>query len=81
MARGTQQSQVINYMARYGWITPMVAFQELGITKLATRVSELRKDGFRIRGERVKVKNRFGEEVTVMRYCLDPDAAPRTAAV
>ena len=38
-------------MTVFGSITPMDAFSDLGITKLATRVSEMREEGVSIIGE------------------------------
>jgi hypothetical protein len=42
----TQSEKIIDYIERFGSITPMEAFMDLGITKLATRVSEMRKKGY-----------------------------------
>ena len=41
----TQREQILQYIKDFGSITPMEAFSDLGITKLATRVSEMRKEG------------------------------------
>lgn len=68
----TQRERIIDYMVKFQTITPMEAFADLGITKLSTRVSEMRADGIVIIGERVSSKNRFGEKVSFMRYRL-PD--------
>ena len=35
----TQREQILLYLHTFGSITPMEAFADLGITKLATRVS------------------------------------------
>lgn len=67
-----QQQRIIEYMVEFGSITPMEAFADLGITKLATRVSELIADGYIIKKERVKAKNRYGDAVNFTRYSL-PD--------
>ena len=63
-----QGERVIEYIKRFGSITPMEAFSDLGITKLATRISELRKEGMEFNKEFIKSKNRFGEKVHYMRY-------------
>ena len=63
-----QGERVIDYIKRFGSITPMEAFSDLGITKLATRISELRKEGMEFKKEFIKSKNRFGEPVHYMRY-------------
>ena len=41
---------------------------ELGITKLATRISELRRDGEKIEKRYVTGLNRFGEKIQYMEY-------------
>lgn len=63
-----QGERIIKYIERFGSITPMEAFSDLGITKLATRISELRKTGMEFEKEYIKSKNRFGEPVHYMRY-------------
>ena len=52
----------------FGSITPMEAFMQYGITKLATRVSELIRQGERISKEPAEAKNRYGQTVRFMRY-------------
>ena len=69
----TQCEQIIDYLHRFGSITPMEAFADLGITKLATRVSEMRKDGREFNIETVKSTNRFGKTVRYAKYSLKDD--------
>ena len=66
----TQCEQIIDYLHKFGSITPMEAFADLGITKLATRVSEMRKDGREFKIETVKDINRFGKTVHYAKYSL-----------
>ena len=68
----TQKEQIIDYLQRFKTITPMEAFGDLGITKLATRISEMRKEGMEFNIETVKRKNRFGKTVWFCRYSLLP---------
>ena len=70
----TQHARILEYMTRWGWITPLTAWSELGITKLATRVSEMKKEGIGFQSEFVEVRNRFGEAVRVKRYRLNEEA-------
>jgi len=63
-----QGERILKYIDTHGSITPWEAFQELGITKLATRISELRKDGEKIEKRYVSGINRFGEKITYMEY-------------
>ena len=66
----TQRDAILNYINEFGSITPMEAFADLGITKLATRISEMRKDGMSFKIETVRVKNRYGKDVHFARYSL-----------
>ena len=67
----TQKDEIERYIREHGSITPMDAFNDLGITKLATRVSEMKRDGIRIIGELEKGKNRNGKKVQFMRYRME----------
>ena len=64
----TQREAIIDYIDEFGSITPMQAFADLGITKLATRISEMRKDGMNFKIETVSVKNRYGKSVSYAKY-------------
>lgn len=66
----SQRERIMDFMKKNGSITPMDAFAELGITKLATRISEMRADGIEINGVMEKSKNRFGEPTHYTRYSL-----------
>lgn len=46
----------------------MEAFSDLGITKLATRISEMRRDGIEFDQVWECSKNRYGDDVRYMRY-------------
>ena len=66
----TQREAILNYINEFGSITPMEAFADLGITKLATRISEMRKDGMQFKIEMVKTKNRYKKTVQYAKYSL-----------
>lgn len=63
-----QQERLLKYLEIHGKITPMVAWNTLGIYRLSDVVLKLRKKGYPIITERVKVKNRFGEKCRVAEY-------------
>jgi hypothetical protein len=66
----TQKEAVLQYIEEKGSITPIQAFADLGITKLATVVSNLRlKDGVEIKKESINVNTRYGK-TTTKRYSL-----------
>lgn len=64
----TQKEKVLQYMKDFGRITTLQAFQDLGITRLAARINELRKDGVLIETNFINVKNRYGEKVRYAEY-------------
>lgn len=65
----TQKELVLQYIKDFGSITPMEAFSDLGITKLATVVSDLiRKEGHVIKKEWEMSRNRYGKKVMYKRY-------------
>lgn len=66
----TQCERIVDYIEQFGSISPLEAFRDLGITKLATRISEMRKQGKEFKQEYMKAQNRFGETVHYMRYYL-----------
>jgi hypothetical protein len=63
----TQKQLILDYIADFGSITPMEAYS-LGITKLATRISEMRKEGMQFKIETIKGKNRYGKATRYARY-------------
>ena len=69
----TQHSLIIDYMKEHGSITTYSAYEELGITKLTTRISELRRNGFKIRQRAESGLNRYGKPVTYNRYWIVED--------
>ena len=65
-----QHNRIIAYMRDFGSISPLEAFNDLGITKLATRVSELIRKGVPIEKIPDHATNRYGEATHFMRYKL-----------
>lgn len=68
--RPTQCERVYRYMQDFGGITQLDALSDLGIMRLASRVSEMRKRGIAIKDEQIAVKNRYGEKCYIKRYSL-----------
>ena len=66
----TQCEKIIDYMERFGSITPMDAFMDLGITRLSARIYDIRNAGTEVNGELESARNRFGDRVHYMRYSL-----------
>lgn len=70
----SQATDVIEFIRDNGSITTMQAFG-LGITRLASRVHELRAFGINVEKEMVPVQNRKGETCRVARYTI-PGGVP-----
>ena len=70
----TQSKRIFDYMNEHGGITQYEALEELGVMRLASRISDLRRNGCAITSKMVKVKNRYGETCRVKRYSLKGDA-------
>lgn len=70
----TQKELVLKYIADFGSITPMEAFGDLGITKLATRISEMKKEGQQFKIDMVKGKNRYGKPTRYARYSFPTES-------
>lgn len=71
MSKTTQCVRVLAYLDEHGSITQFEAIPELGVLRLASRISDLKKLGYPIKGEFITVKNRFGEDCRVKRYSLE----------
>ena len=67
----TQVERVMLYMQKHGSITQFEAMNDLGVMRLASRISDIKKSGTPVYKKSIKVKNRFNEEATVTRYSLD----------
>lgn len=71
--RMTQKDMVLDYIRDFGSITPMDAFRDLGITRLAAVVCRLRREGHDIHKEREHALNRYGQNVRYVRYSFGKD--------
>jgi len=68
----TQKEAILNYLETHDSITPMEAFSELGVTKLATQVSlMIRKDGLKFKKKKIYTENRYGRHTVYMKYSLE----------
>ena len=70
MAKTTQNERVLRHLKTYGSITPIEALSEYGIMRLASRISDLKKDGYLITKSLKKHVNRFGEPTHYASYTL-----------
>ena len=66
----TQKEMVKAYLERYGSITAMEGFNELGIVDLAGVIRNLIHDGYEINFKWIFKKNQFGHPIKFKRYLL-----------
>ncbi len=69
----TQNQRVLEYIRDFGSITQLDALRDLGVMRLASRVSDLRQRGHNIVSKMESVKNRYGEKCKIKRYWLQED--------
>ena len=68
--KSTQAQRVLNYIETFGSITQMEALNDLGVMRLASRISDLKRQGHAIVSETITVKNRFKEDCYIKQYRL-----------
>ena len=64
----TQNERILKYIADFGSITQLEALSDLGVMRLASRISDLRSLGYPIISEQATVQNRYGEKCHIRRY-------------
>jgi len=67
----TQDERLLKHLQMYNTIDPLRAWQLLGIYRLSAVIHRLRKVGYNIVTERMKVQNQFGESCIVANYRLE----------
>lgn len=70
-SKPTQNERILDYIEEFGSITQLEALRDLGVMRLASRISDLRKQGYNITGKKIPVKNRYKEKCYIMRYKLE----------
>lgn len=64
----TQNIRLLAYLKAHKKIDPMTALTELGMSRLAARVYDLRREGHNITSVPKRVINRFDESIIVSEY-------------
>ena len=67
----TQCDKIIEYMEKHGSITPREAEDHIGCMRLASRIGELKKDGFEIRRVMISYTNSHGQRKRYAQYSLE----------
>lgn len=66
-------NRIMQYMKAHGKITSLSAIYDLGCLNLPSRISEMRKKGYKIASRKVKALNRYGEQTTFNEYFIKED--------
>ena len=72
--RPSQNEMILDYIKRFGSITPLEAMRDLGIYRLASRISDMRRLGLPVVAEWAEVETRYGDKTRVKRYSLEEGA-------
>ena len=67
----TQVDRVLKYLEDGKRLTCLNAFEELGITQVAARIFELKREGHDIKTDRKSVTNRYNEKCSVAEYYME----------
>ena len=73
----SQNQRILDYIEQFGSITQLDAMKDLGVMRLASRVSDLKRLGYPITSTIETVENRFGEKVHIKRYRMECDGDDR----
>ena len=71
MAKLTQKQKILRHLQDIGDITPVQAFFDYSIMRLAAIVFDLKDDGYDIETTILKSENKFGEPVRYAQYKLN----------
>ena len=66
----TQNEKILQYIDDFGSITQLEALRDLGVMRLASRISDLKRLGYPITSTIETVNNRYGEKCRIKRYSL-----------
>jgi hypothetical protein len=67
----SQAGRLLSHLQTGNTITRLSSFIELGICELSARCIDLERQGYKIEKKRIKVQNRFGEQVSVTEYSIN----------
>ena len=69
--RPNQKQRILKYIADFGSITQFEAQKDLGVQRLPSRITELKKEGYIVTFKWETVKNRYGEKCRIKRYNIE----------
>ena len=65
-----QTDRILEYIQENQSISQLEALRDLGIMRLASRISDLKRQGYHIISTTETVNNRYGEKCHIKRYSL-----------
>lgn len=69
-SRPSQNQRILDYIDQFGSITQLEALRDLGVMRLASRISDLRRKGYNVVTKTEVVRNRYGEKCYIKRYSV-----------
>lgn len=66
----TQINRILEWCRNCGSITTYEATYNLGILRLASRIVDIKKQGYTVTKTRERVRNQWGEDVSAVRYFI-----------
>jgi hypothetical protein len=72
----SQATQILRWLQAGKKLTPQDALREFGCFRLAARVADLRRDGYKINSDRKKVINSDGTQAVVAEYWISEGDRP-----
>ena len=66
----TQCERILRYIEENGSITQLDALKEFGCMRLASRISDLKRQGVPVKRTMETAKNRYGEPISYARYTI-----------
>lgn len=64
----TQKDLVLEYLLKHGSLTRFESYIEIGVVELASRIGELKADGWEIPSKWITVTARNGRKATIKEY-------------
>lgn len=68
--KATQCERIVSYIEENGSITQLDALREFGCMRLASRISDLKRQGIPVKRTMGTSKNRYGEPISYARYTI-----------
>ena len=66
----TQANRLLSWLEKGKAINRIHAYDRLGILNLNARVSDLIKEGYKIRRKKIRIINRFGETTNITEFYM-----------